>query len=1076
MRDQDQNKFIPVDFDPFAEGELSRTLSATESQKEIWTAVRLGDDANCAFNESVSLRFEGELDAPALIRALTLLVERHEALRTTFSPDGETLCVSPSGIAQVTSQDWSTHNPKQIQAELNSLIQKAAKNPFDLEHGPLARFWLIKLSDSLWELIISTHHIVCDGWSTTVLLKDLGHLYTQAKSPANQASLPPPTPFSTYADRLRARDNFETCEFWIKKFQNDVPIVDWPADHPRPPLRSFESARIETRINRALVSNLKSIAAEHRVSFFTLLLAAWEAYVSRVTGSEEIVTGIPAAGQSAAGLPEVVGHCVNLLPVRSHVATGQSFTDLLSQTQIALLDAFDHQEYTFGSLLKQIPIGRDPSRVPVVPIQFNLDQSIDPQALGFAGLNVEFRSNPRAFENFEIFINLTESSDGLEIETQYNTTLFRPDSIRRRLAGFETLPKTVADRPDLEIGKIPMASQEERTLVLDTWNQTTEPHNESNTVHDLILRQAERTAESIAIECGLDRVSYQTLDQNSRVLADRLMEIGVQSGDLVGLALERSIEMVVSALAIWRCGAAYVPLDPNFPKQRIQHMVEDSGLVAIVTDPALANELPSVQHGLVFSDEKPSDGFSRPPTEAHPETDARAYVIYTSGSTGTPKGVEVPHRAVVNFLETMAHNPGIGPHDRLVAVTTLSFDISVLELFLPLTVGGRTIVATEEETRDGRALGELLEASGASTMQATPATWRMLLEAGWQGSSGLTALCGGEAFPSDLAKELLTRAVRVFNMYGPTETTIWSTLHEVKREESTIPIGRPIGNTQVYVLDENLEPTGVGIPGELYIGGEGVTLGYLGKPDRTQKRFIDNPFSEGSQLYRTGDFVRWDADGRLVFSRRLDNQVKVRGYRIELGEIETALTRHPSVAEAVVTVYEPQPGDTRLAAYCVAEKSGLAEASILRSALGESLPGYMIPQHFIALESIPLTPNRKADRQALPQPDLDVHEGHHFKEPTPGTQSELAQIWSEVLQVDQVGAEDDFFDLGGHSILATRVVTQIRERMGVDLPLRRVFATPRLSALAEHIDALEALNQKDRAAPKTSESREEMSF
>jgi len=544
------------------------------------------------------------------------------------------------------------------------------------------------------------------------------------------------------------------------------------------------------------------------------------------------------------------------------------------------------------------------------------------------------------------------------------------------------------------------------------------------------------------------------------------MEIGVQSGDLVGLALERSIEMVVSALAIWRCGAAYVPLDPNFPKQRIQHMVEDSGLVAIVTDPALANELPSVQHGLVFSDEKPSDGFSRPPTEAHPETDARAYVIYTSGSTGTPKGVEVPHRAVVNFLETMARNPGLGPHDRLVAVTTLSFDISVLELFLPLTVGGRTIVATEEETRDGRALGELLEASGASTMQATPATWRMLLEAGWQGSSGLTALCGGEAFPSDLAKELLTRAVRVFNMYGPTETTIWSTLHEVKREESTIPIGRPIGNTQVYVLDENLEPTGVGIPGELYIGGEGVTLGYLGKPDMTQKRFIDNPFSEGSQLYRTGDFVRWDADGRLVFSRRLDNQVKVRGYRIELGEIETALTRHPSVAEAVVTVYEPQPGDTRLAAYCVAEKSGL----------GESLPGYMIPQHFIALESIPLTPNRKADRQALPQPDLDVHEGHHFKEPTPGTQSELAQIWSEVLQVDQVGAEDDFFDLGGHSILATRVVTQIRERMGVDLPLRRVFATPRLSALAEHIDALEALNQKDRAAPKTSESREEMSF
>lgn len=1076
MRDQDQHNLVPVDFDPFAEGELSRTVSATESQKEIWTAVRLGEDANCAFNESVSLRFEGKLDAPALIRALTLLVERHEALRTTFSPDGETLCVSPSGIAHVTSEDWSVKNPEQIKAELNSVIRKAAADPFDLEHGPLARFWLIRLSDSLWELIISAHHIVCDGWSTAVLLKDLGPLYAHAKNSADQASLPPPTPFSQYADRLHERDDSETCEFWIKKFQSDVPIVDWPADHPRPPLRSFESARIKTQINQELVSTLKSVAAKHRVSFFALLLAAWEAYVSRVTGSEDIVTGIPAAGQSAAGLPEVVGHCVNLLPVRSHVTTSQSFAELLAQTQLSLLDAFDHQEYTFGSLLKQIPIGRDPSRVPVVPIQFNLDQSIDPQSLGFTGLNVEFRSNPRWFENFEIFINLTESPDGLEIETQYNTTLFRPDSIRRRLAGFETLLQAVADRPDLEIGRIPTVSPEERALVVDTWNQTTEPHDGSTTVHDMILQQAARTPESVAIECGSERISYRTLDQNSRALADRLMEMGVQSGELVGLALERSIDMVVSALAIWRCGAAYVPLDPEFPKQRIQHMVEDSGLVAIVTRRTLADEFPSVQYGLAFSDDKSTEGSGRSPAEAHSEPDALAYVIYTSGSTGTPKGVEVPHRTVVNFLETMTRNPGLGPQDSLVAVTTLSFDISVLELFLPLTVGARTIVATEGETRDGRTLGQLLQASGATVMQATPATWRMLLEAGWRGGSNLTALCGGEAFPADLAKELIPRTARVFNMYGPTETTIWSTLHELESEESTVPIGHPIGNTQVYVLDGNLEPTGIGVPGELFIGGEGVTRGYLGKPDLTQKRFIDDPFSDGGQLYRTGDFVRWDADGRLVFSRRLDNQVKVRGYRIELGEIESALIQHPSVAQAVVTVYEPQPGDTRLAAYCVAENSGLPEASILRSALGKSLPGYMIPQHFVSLESIPLTPNRKADRQALPQPELDSHAGHNYREPSPGAESQLAQIWSDVLRIDQVGAEDDFFDLGGHSILATRVVAQITERMGVDLPLRRIFATPRLSALAEHIDALETLNQGENADPKTSESREEMSF
>ncbi|MCH2186091.1 condensation domain-containing protein, partial [Myxococcota bacterium] len=836
MRDQDQHNLIPVDFDPFAEGELLRTVPATESQKEIWTAVQLGDDANCAFNESISLRFEGELDAPALIRALTLLVERHEALRTTFSPDGETLCVSPSGSVDVTSKDFSHKSAEQKRAGLNALLRTAAEKPFDLERGPLVRFGLIKLSESLWELIISTHHIICDGWSTAVLLKDLGLLYTQLKSSTGQPTLPDPTPFSAYADQLHGRDDSETCEFWVKKFQSDVPIIDWPVDQPRPPLRSFESARIDTRINPQLVSSLKGIAAKHRVSFFALLLACWEAYVSRVTGSEDVVTGIPAAGQSAAGLPDLVGHCVNLLPVRNRVAPDQSFAELLKQTQRSLLDAFEHQEYTFGSLLKQIPIGRDPSRVPVVPIQFNLDQSIRPNELGFTGLDVEFRSNPRAFENFEIFINLTESTEGLEIETQYNTSLFRIDSVRRRLDGFKTLLRAIADRPDLQIGEIPVVSPDERALVVDTWNQTTEPHDASATVHRLILRQAERTPESIAIECGSEQMSYQALDHASRVLADRLIEIGVMPGELVGLALERSIDMVVSALAIWRCGAAYVPLDPEFPQQRIGHMVADSGLVAIVTHQTLANSLPEVRYGLVLSDEGPSEGFKRPSNEADCEPGERAYVLYTSGSTGTPKGVEVPHRSVVNFLETMARNPGLAPDDRLVAVTTLSFDISVLELFLPLTVGARTIVATNEETRDGRALCERLQSSGANTMQATPATWRMLLEAEWRGGSGFTALCGGEAFPADFAKELIKRAGRVFNMYGPTETTIWSTLYQLKSEEAIIPIGRPIGNTQVYVLNKRLEPTGVGISGELYIGGEGVTLGYLGKPDLTRER------------------------------------------------------------------------------------------------------------------------------------------------------------------------------------------------------------------------------------------------
>ena len=1077
MSEQDQHDLIPVDFDPFAEGELSRTISATESQKEIWTAAQLGDDANCAFNESVSLRFKGELDMPALLRALELLVERHEALRTTLSPDGETLCVAPVGVADVTSRDWSAQDPDHNSSALESLIHEAVKRPFDLEHGPLARFWLVKLSDSLSELIISAHHIVCDGWSTAVLLEDLGSLYAQTTNSASPLTLPSATPFSAYADRLTQIDNTENCEFWTQKFHRDVPVLDWPTDEPRPALRTFESARIDTRINQTLVSDLKDVAARHKVSFFALLLAAWEAYVSRLTGAGDVVTGIPAAGQSAAGLPGVVGHCVNLLPVRSHIQWGESFSELLAKTQSALLDAFDHQEYTFGSLLKQIPMTRDPSRVPVVPIQFNLDQSIDPEKLGFPDLEVEFRSNPRAFENFEIFINLTESAGSLEIATQYNTNLFHSESIRRRLAGFEVLLRTVADQPEIEIGRLPTVAADERSLVLESWNKTAQPHDASVKIHEIILGQAERTPESIALECGNDRITYRALQEDSLILSNRLMEIGVRPGDLVGLALERSIEMVVAAVAIWRCGAAYVPLDPEFPPQRIRHMVKDSDLATLVTTRSLAESLPEVRlGGPVFVDEVPSEGFRQRSVDQPSDEDARAYVIYTSGSTGTPKGVEVPHRAVVNFLETMARNPGLGPQDRLVAVTTLSFDISVLELFLPLTVGACTIVATEAETRDGRALRKLLEQSHASTMQATPATWRLLSESGWRGGSGFTALCGGEAFPADLAKELSARAARVFNMYGPTETTIWSTLHELNGEETTVPIGQPIGNTQVYVLDNNLEPTGVGVPGELFIGGEGLTLGYLGKPELTEERFIDNPFRAGDRLYRTGDFVRWDTKGRLVFSRRLDSQVKVRGYRIELGEIESALADHPSVAEAVVMVYERDPGDTRLAAYCVSAASGLADASALRAHLGQRLPAYMVPQHFISLDSIPLTPNKKADRKALPLPDVDQDAGRQYREPAPGVERELALIWSEVLNVDQVGADEDFFDLGGHSILATRVVAQVSERMGVELPLRRIFATPGLAALAEYIDALGVLGQGVSLDRGESKNREEVSF
>ena len=1076
MSKNENPRFVPVDFDPFVDGDLAHTTRATESQKEIWTTAQLGDDANCAFNESVSVCIEGQLDEDALADALDQMVQRHEALRTTLSPDGEQLCIASSSFAELLHLDFSGTRPDVYADAYRQVHQEVVTTPFDLVRGPLARFWMIRLADERWELIICVHHIICDGWSTGILLRDLGSLYQVCAKGAPNLRLQNVTPFSTYAERINQRNETETREFWIEKFEQDVPTLDWPTDRPRPPLRTFDSDRIDTEIHSELAQSLKTLAARHRSTFFTLLLAAWQAYTARITGGKNVVTGIPAAGQSVSDMSDVVGHCVNLLPLRISVDLNETFLQLLSRTREELLEAFDHQDYTFGRLIKEITIPRDPSRIPLVPVQFNIDQTIDGSELGFDDLSVTWHSNPRAYENFELFLNLVENRGGVQIQVQYNTGLFDRETIRYRIEGFEAFLKAIALEPKRDIGSLPTLGEDERRQVLEAWNQTDLPVDPSITVDRLILRQIERVPDAIAVECCDETMSYRSLGQRSLALASKLMSCGVRPGELVGIALERSIDMVTAALAIWRCGAAYVPLDPEFPRARLQSMLDDSGLRIIVTENSLAERLSLDHTNTIALTDIAWDEPAETPGGAGLMADAIAYVIYTSGSTGQPKGVEIPHRAVCNFLRSMARKPGLSPEDRLLAVTTLSFDISILELFLPLTIGARTVIATAEETRDSRRLQNRIRESHATHMQATPATWRMLVESDWVGGEKFTAICGGENFPKDLAQTLFQRAGRVFNMYGPTETTIWSTLYELKGGEEIVPIGQPIDNTRVYVLDANLEPTGVGVPGELYIGGLGVSHGYLGKPALTESRFIASPFRPSETLYRTGDFVRWNNSGDLIFSQRLDDQVKVRGYRIELGDIESALVTHFAVSEAVVNVYEDEPGDARLAAYYVSREKSRVDAAELRTHLGQLLPAYMIPQHFIRIDSVPLTLNKKANRKALPEPENQTGRTQSYQSPAPGVESQLAEIWCEILKVDRVGSNDDFFDLGGHSILATRVVAKIAERMGVELPLRRIFATPRLRELAEYLEAMDALTRGSATEEHALVEREEVSF
>ena len=1039
----------PVEFDPFAEGELSAAILATDAQKEIWAATQLEPRASAAFNQSVTLRLRGELSAEVLERALRQLMHRHEVLRAVFSADGEYLCILSNPQLPIEWFDCSAASAAEREATVAEIARREVETPFDLQHGPLLRAVVIKQAANVHALVLTSHHLVCDGWSMFRLLRELGPHYISARDDI-AVPLAPATSFSAYAARQEALDHGANGRYWLQQYADSVPVVDLPADYARPAQRTFDAARKDHALGPELTAGLRRLAREQGVSAFTLLLASWKAYVHRLTGADDIVTGVPTAGQLASDMHDVVGHCVNLLPVRVRVRPEMPFSDLLDVMRERLFDAFEHQEYTFGRLLQHLAIGRDPSRIPLVSVQFNLDPVPDTSELGWDGMQVEFEENPRSYENCDVFLNVAESREELRLQCQYNRNLFEAETIAARLAGFEALLRGVLEDAKQPIAVLPVLAPAERER-LAQWG-VTQPSLELELPSSLISHQAARTPEAPAIQCGNSTITYEELEARANRLARHLVELGVRPRSLVGLCVERSPEMVVAALAIWRAGAAYVPLDPEFPKDRLAYMLEDADLQLVVTESALNQALPQGEARRIFIDREQEQINAQPSSPIDRTTDGEAcsYVIYTSGSTGKPKGVVVPHRAVSNFLQSMAIEPGVTKDDVLVAVTTLSFDIAVLELFLPLIVGARVVIAPRHHTSDGHALRELLEQSGATLLQATPATWRLLLSAGWRAGEQFTMLCGGEAFPVDLARQLSSMSSRVFNMYGPTETTVWSALYRVRTGETPVPIGRPIANTTLYVLDERLQLVPPGVAGELYIGGSGVTSGYLDRPELTRERFVVLP--SGERAYRTGDLVRWRRDGVLMFERRVDSQVKVRGYRIELGEVEAALSAHPSVRECVVNVCEMGVGDARLVAYCV-PRGTLAPTSELRRHLSQQLPTYMVPQHFVTLDAIPLTPNRKADRKALPPPRLtDAAPEQGARTPETEMERRVAAAFAQALGVERVDVDADFFLCGGHSLLVAQMAARLSRQLERPVLMRDVFERPTVISLARYLE------------------------
>ncbi len=1040
----------------------SNQFPLTEGQKEMWVAAQMKPEASGTLNASTVSHLRGAFDLGAMRRAISEVINRHEALRCTFNADGTGIEVVPSLTVEVPFQDLSARPPAERDARVDQVLNQEGERLFDLSKGPLFAFQLLKVSSDQHLLVFTVHMIVCDGWSYNVVLEDLGALYS-AYVEGRQPDLAPATQMRKYAawqQQAEQTSEANACEaFWLSQFETLPPPLELTSSRPRPPARTFEGARQEHHLSSALYRAIKRVAKEQGHTPFTLLLAAFQTLLRRLSSLEDLVVGVPVAGQSAFSSETLVGQCTNTLPLRVRLDPAEPFACLLRKTRASVIDANDHWNCTFGRLIQKLDLPRDPSRVPLVSVTFNFDPPMS--KVRFAGLDHWVTNTPRYYFQYDLGFNLVEVDNTLRVEGDYNRRLFDPDTIRRWLGHYQTLLEGIVADAARPVGRLSLLSEAEQRQVVVEWNNTTREFPHDATVHGLVAAQAARTPDALAVEYGGQRLTYAELERRANQLGNHLRTLGVGPDTLVGVCVQRSLDMIVGVLGVLRAGGAYVPIGPDCPRDRVAHILQDTGAPVLLTQGALLSRLPETKARLVCLDEDwgviaKEDTALVPPSTGPANL---AYVMYTSGSTGRPKGVDITHGAVVNFLESMRREPGLKAEDVMLALTTLSFDISVLEIFLPLMVGARFVIVTREVLIDPHELSETLTRGGVTVMQATPVTWRMLLNAGWKGNPKLKVLCGGEAIGPDLAERLLGCCGELWNMYGPTETTVWSSACQLKAGEP-ITLGRPIANTQIYVVDDQFQPVPIGVPGELLIGGVGLARGYRNRPELTAEKFIPDPFSgdKTARLYRTGDLARYRPNGEIEFVGRRDFQVKLRGYRIELGEIESILLSHPRVREAVVLVREDVPDQHRLVAYVVAgeeseKRAGGAGASDLRSELRQSirskLADYMLPSAFVVLETLPHTPEGKMDRRSLPAPPVECLEASNgYLAPRNPTEESLARIWGETLKIEKVGIRDSFFDLGGQSLLAVSLFARIEREFGKKLPLATLFKSPTIEQLA----------------------------
>lgn len=1037
-------------------------LSLSFGQERFWFLNEL-EPSNPAYHVPIVLSLTGSLHVAALEQSINEILRRHEALRTTFHMiDGRPAQkINPHHTVVLAKMDFRKLPDNEREAKAAQLILAEANRPFDLARGPLLRATLMRLGKEESRLLVTVHHIVFDGWSLGIFLRELSALY-EAFSLGNTASLPDlRIHYADFArwqrEQLQGEIVDQQLAYWKRQLKDGFSSLELPTDRPRPTARSHRGARRFLTLPGSLTADIKALSEQQGSTLFMTLLAAFQSLLHRYSGQDHVSVGSPIANRNQVETEGLIGLFINTVVLRTNLSGNPTFVQLLDRVRETVLGARSHQELPFEQLVAELQPERRLNQNPLFQVMF-LFQNAPAQPPKFRDLTVCRLGLDRGTALHDLTLELRENRNGLDGFIEYDTDLFDADTIDRMVGHFQTLLEGIAANPNQRISDLPILTEAERCRLLVEWNATKRDYPSDQCIHKLFEAAVERTPDATAIVFEDQQLSYRELNCRANQLAHRLQALGVGPGTLVGICVERSLQMVISLLAVLKAGGAYVPLDPSYPKERLAFMLNDT-VAVLLTQHRLLDLLPDHEARVVCvdTDWQIIERESRAKPVIHMTSDNLAYVIFTSGSTGKPKGVEISHRAVVNFLSSMREKPGLTEQDTLLSVTTLSFDIAALEIFLPLTVGARVVITSRETASDGSLLAEKLAQCGATVMQATPVTWRLLLEAGWQGNKHLTMLCGGEALPRDLATHLITKGSALWNLYGPTETTIWSAVCRVDSQDQRMSIGHPIANTQIYILDSHLQPVPVGVPGDLYIGGDGLARGYFNRPDLTQERFIPNPFSDkpGARLYKTGDLGRYFSDGSIEFLGRTDGQVKMRGFRIELGEIENVLAQAPGVREAVVLAREDTPGETRLVAYTVPEGNLSSSTCELRTLLKEKLPEYMVPSAFVELERFPLTPNGKIDRRAFPTPDTSKPDlSASFVTPRNSVEETLAGIWADLLKLERVSMHDSFFHLGGHSLLAIRAIARVRQAFGIALSLRALFENPTVAGLAAQVDLL----------------------